>query len=164
MLAYQGERFCESCCRVMDEYQALAAARSQVHDEAGRLTDQILPDRDLIGIIAEAEFAKMMGYEVNRDIIPSGDDGYDFVVARNGQKVDVKATTIPHGRLMVRCESKALADLYVLGIVNLDLYTATFPGWAWKRDVLAKGKEEEYRGTRFWTLRQSQLNRFFPGS
>lgn len=144
----------------LTHYQRLALARTKLHDSVGRLTPQILDERDYIGVIAEGEFERIVGQRMNTDLEPGGDEGYDFISPRTGKTIDVKATTRWDGRLLIKEKLKRPhADVYVLAIVNLLNETARFPGYILKED-LPRFNVEQYHGSNFYCIPQSKLRTF----
>ena len=144
----------------MSRYSKEAERRTRLHDYVGRTTKQVLSDRDLIGIIAEGEFAQQFGGTPNFELIPAGDDGFDFKT-RSGRTIDIKATTRPDGRLMVKTMLKRnMADIYVLGVVSIMTEYCSFKGWATAQDLIEKGEVEEHHGSKFFCLKQNQLRSF----
>lgn len=139
------------------EYQRLARERTALHDNVGRYKIQVLEQRDYIGVIAEGEFAKKSGLNMNTDLIPAGDDGFDFRLVRTGETVDIKATERKDGRLMVPMEGKPLADYFVLAIVDTSTETARFAGWTTRDTLMYRGRREQYYDRWFYCMPQNQL-------
>lgn len=140
----------------MNEYQRIANARTTIHDRTNRRTKQVLKDRDLIGIIAEGEFSKLISIETNTDLLPGGDGGFDFKTV-TGATIDIKATERPKGRLFVKNErNHPFADVYVLAVVNKYFYFANFIGFLYKDEVL-RLPVEEYHGAQFYACTQDKL-------
>ena len=136
----------------------IARRRSAIHEGTKRSTKQVLPDRDLIGVIAEQAFAKTYGVAMNMSITPMGDGGADFIT-RKGNWVDIKATKRPDGRLMVK-KHRLTADIYVLAIVNTESGAVDFAGWTTKQDIIEHATREFHQGENFYCMAQDRLNRF----
>lgn len=113
-------------------YREIARLRTESHD--GRRLPQeekVLKEADLIGIIAEGEFARKYGLDLSFEKAIRVDPGYDFVLP-DGTKVDIKATTRYNGNLIVAIEKKRAytTDAFVLAVVDIDNEKAQFVGWA----------------------------------
>lgn len=120
----------------MSEYKQLADARTKQHDGRRKPAEEAInDDTDLIGVIAEGEFAKAYGLVFEKRVY-ARDDGYDYVLA-NGRKIDIKATKHKNGNLFVATEMKHefVADAFVLAIVDTQTETAQFIGWATRDEV-----------------------------
>lgn len=118
-------------------YREIAQARTAGHEKGRNALDKpIFDNTDLIGVIAEGEFARQFNLPFNADIGSEGDGGYDFILP-DGRTVDVKGTVRVNGNLLVpAADRKPLkADVYVLAIVDTDEETAAFIGWASQDDV-----------------------------
>lgn len=100
----------------------------------------ITEDTDLVGVIAEGEFAKAYDLPFVNYSTPGGDAGFDFTLP-DGRTVNVKGTGKIDGNLLVaaapRKTKSTVADLYVLAIVNKKDETADFVGWTTRDKVLA---------------------------
>jgi len=135
---------------------ALAEARTRIHDDTTRSTIQVLPDRDIIGVLAEDAFERLSGLPMDRRAKKSGDDGADFLTA-GGLRVDIKATPEPNGRLMVKMQRAGKAHIYVLAIVNRETRQVTFKGWAYQNDFAPEKKHEKHHGVTFCAIEQKDL-------
>ena len=119
------------------DYKKIARERNKIHDGRRKATEkQIIDEADLIGVIAEGEFAQKYGLPFNDSILVEGDGKVDFVLA-DGRTIDIKATTRPYGKLLYPVRKDILVDVFVLAIVNLEKETARFAGWATKEELIA---------------------------
>lgn len=134
---------------------ATAAARTRVHDGTNRSQKQILPNRDVIGVIAEKAFEAMSGLKMSLEITGSGDEGFDFVTP-GGLTIDIKATPRLDGRLMVRVDHTT-ADIYVLAHVMEAVEEAHFMGWCYKNDLIRANKIETYHSQQFYVMHKNML-------
>src|SRR5687768_17027697 len=120
----------------MSNYRELAAQRTRQHD-GRRTTEQVAvyDNADLVGVIAEGEFAKKYGFPLKDVRSDKRDPGWDFIL--DGRKIDIKATARPDGNLLVPTAAKRpiVADIYVLAIVNVGNETAEFVGWMDQKSV-----------------------------
>lgn len=117
----------------IDFYKEVAKKRTGSHE--GKRKDErdapIIHNTDLVGVVAEAELAKLLGLPFQGDVGTRGDPGYDFILP-DGRTLDVKGTERVNGNLIVPAmERKPLvADLYALAIVDTNKGTAEFVGYA----------------------------------
>jgi hypothetical protein len=89
-------------------------------------------ETDLIGIIAEIAWAKWKNVYFDVSISPRA-GSYDNVT--QNERVDIKATTRPNGRLLATAKKKHEdVDVFVLGIVQ-DTSTR-FVGWAYRSELI----------------------------
>ena len=89
---------------------------------------------NLIGLIGELCFSIETGLELDREIKPCGDLGYDFMY--NGKTYDIKTTvyyTNPH--LKQYPNPKVWSDYYILVGVNLNKKLAKMFGYALKEEL-----------------------------
>lgn len=120
----------------MSEYQKLAAERTRHHEGRRKVQEgRVTSTADLVGVIAEGEFAKKYGLPVDSVQSAQRDPGWDFIL--DGKKIDIKATSRKDGNLIVHTAAKRplSADIYVLAIVNVGNETAEFIGWIEQKDV-----------------------------
>jgi hypothetical protein len=90
------------------------------HRKRGELvkSQKVAPDRsdeaiDYIGVLAEMAISKALNVPPpEMTNLLGGDGGWDFMV--NSNKIEVKYTFYPHGRLLLHNKSKLKADYYVL--------------------------------------------------
>ena len=124
------------------ELQKLAAARTASHPRRLAKNKAIRPDNDYIGVIAEKTVADALGLPLQDYITPGKTDpGYDFTTNR-GLKIDVKGTDRPNGNLLVPCDSKMTADVYMLVIVDKSTECGRIVGWIGSDDVLSAPKKD----------------------
>jgi len=134
----------------------LAASRTRIHDDTTRSTVQVLPDRDIIGVLAEDAFERLSGLPMDRRAKKSGDDGADFLTA-GGLRVDIKATPREDGRLMVKTQRAGKAHIYVLAVVDVETRRVTFKGWAYQMDFGPEKYHEKHHGVMFSAIEQKDL-------
>ena len=90
---------------------------------------------DTIGVCGEAAFAKKYGLDIDKRILPEGDDHIDFTTKINGTKVtiDIKTAQKAYNLLIKKWEIKKCADILVLAEYNNG--EVNFLGWETK-DVM----------------------------
>jgi len=124
------------------ELQKLARERTASHPRRLSKNAAIRSDNDYIGIIAEKVVADYLHLPIQDYITPGKTDpGYDFVT-ENGIKIDVKGTDLVKGNLLVPCDSKMTADVYVFVVVDKSTESGTIIGWALHQEVVAAPKKD----------------------
>lgn len=91
-------------------------------------------NHELVGLRGEEAFIREFGGELDTELRPRGDKGYDFEVG--GQTVDVKTARNAH-RLLVKAGRKKYADLFVLARYDDEEDKAELVGWVDAEEVLA---------------------------
>lgn len=90
--------------------------------------NRLIGDQD--AHLAELAFAKC--FNIYPDLsMYNRSGGYDAMLGK--WRVDVKATHLKTGQLLVRMKDNPDVDVYVLAIIGES--DVTFPGWAYKNDV-----------------------------
>jgi len=118
-----------------------ADARHRLH-VGQRSSRPLSADYELVGIAGEEAFAALWGQPRNRERLPEGDGGIDFIVwlfvpGPGGDRrftLDVKTARIPK-HLFVEV-GHVTCDLYVQASYDDATETATLIGWEWGRNVL----------------------------
>ena len=127
----------------------------------GRRGDQSDEATDLEGVAAEFVVYRLYGVSLRQllDTSPrscrKGDDGGDVVI--QGRTVDVKATTLPNGRL-IAAPWKHSVDCYAL-------VTGTFPQYAFRGfmeaiELLQPGRLQDLGRGQLYVARQAELKEF----
>jgi hypothetical protein len=100
---------------------------------------------------AELAFAQFYQLEIDRELRPGGDEGYDFEVnwgENNECSVDIKGTKYNDPKLMVREWKINKADRFVL--ITADDGVCTFQGWIKAETLQQRGeKVNRYNHTNY---------------
>jgi hypothetical protein len=106
------------------------------HSSRRRLSD----DYELLGLVGEAEFARMFHQPLDLERRSGGDGGIDFVIPL-AFKVDVKTARNPLH--LIQEQGKVAADIYVLARYLESIKRAELIGWEWG-PVLARAPVKEF--------------------
>jgi hypothetical protein len=116
-----------------------AAARHTLH--ADHVSHRPLSEGyEDVGLIGEAEFARVSGLPLDLKRRPGGDGRVDFVVPLRAT-VDIK--TARRAFNLIEEEGKATCDIYVLAEYSDDTSRATLLGWE-KGSVLARAPVRDF--------------------
>jgi hypothetical protein len=127
-----------------------AAARSQVHIDAGNRRKPLSDGNEVVGVWGEAEFAQEFNQPLNLSLIANGDAGYDFPVLIR-YTLDVKTFRKPLN--LIQDQGKVKADIYVLAEFTDEPMRARLLGWEWG-ETLAKAPVREFG--------HGRLNHYIP--
>jgi len=110
-----------ACVVADDDVEHLAEQRNahkRHHGVADRKIDKAADSKqiDRDGACAELAVGRLFGVRVDTALYVGGDVGFDLMT-RKGERVAVKATRKPHGRLFFRTWDLFKADLAVLVVV-----------------------------------------------
>ena len=95
--------------------------------------DQDGSEADVMGLMAEYAFSKHFNTFPDLGLTPrSGSEDGTY----KGYRYDIKSTKYKNGKLLSTLKVNDDVDMYVLATVEDS--TVTFPGWAFKKDLIKK--------------------------
>jgi len=109
-------------------------------------------DGDQLGILGELAFCQM--HNVWPDIGLTPRSGSPDAVVK-GYRWDVKTTSVQSGRLLATLKENPDVDAYALAIVDGE--KVTFPGWAWKSDLINKDRVGDLGHGKGYVMQQRDL-------
>lgn len=125
-----------SRCKQVAALRWQLARASGVVDQR-RDSSRSLSDIDLLGVKAEQAVAKALDLEYTAAL--GIDDGADMYAG--DVSIDVKATFYPNGKLLIRSQAQAKADVFVLvAVVDGDDAVMRLCGWISRKGFLAQCK------------------------
>ena len=108
-----------------DMLQKIADDRAELH--ADHASSRVwTPDCHLVGLVGEAEFARVFAQPLDLNERPGGDGGVDFTLPIR-MTVDVKTARKPV--FLIEKEGLVVADIYVLAGYSDELGRAELLGW-----------------------------------
>jgi hypothetical protein len=121
--------------KVNKEIQKLGKKRQGAHPNGTERYYSNPNVEDTIGVAGEAAFARRYNLQIDKRILPEGDNHIDFIVDINGNKVsiDVKTAQKAYNLLIKKWEIEKCADILVLAEIKND--NINFLGWETK-DVM----------------------------
>jgi|TARA_R110000823_G_scaffold314028_1_gene442324 hypothetical protein len=140
-------------CQIIGRMRSLIARSAKVDDK--KMGTQDGCEADVLGLMAEYGFSKLFNTFPDLGLSPRSGSA-DGIIKEKGY--DVKSTTHKNGRLLSTKKVNPDVDVYVLAIV--DGASITFPGWAYKADLI---KNENLINLGFgegYGLTQDKLRRF----
>ena len=116
---------------VVDPVQ-LGKARQAIHK--GHSTPRFFDDEnteDIIGAYGEVAFSQLVGFPVDSELRPDGDNGRDFEVPLMF-RIDVKTARKPFNLLVKVKEIDRPVDIYILSKFSDETKEIEFIGWQWR--------------------------------
>ena len=146
--------------RITDEMRALASilgAMRSLNAKANGIRDAKMGkqngvDGDQLGILGELAFCQMHNVWPDIGLTPRAGSA-DAVV--KGYRWDVKSTSVPSGRLLATLKENPDVDAYALAIVDGE--KVTFPGWAWKSDLINQDRVGDLGHGKGYVMQQQDL-------
>ena len=99
------------------------------HHESSR---PLSKNYEYVGLKGESQFAEEFGFEIDRKLRPSGDNGKDFETIIG--IIDVK--TARNAFNLIVEEGKVISDVYILAKYIDDTDTVELLGWEYKKEIL----------------------------
>jgi|APHM01.1.fsa_nt_gi hypothetical protein len=148
---------------VSDAFE-IAEERTQLHERHDSdIWTETCEATDSIGMQAELAFEQFYGLEADRELRPTGDEGYDFCVSwgeTNACSVDIKGTKYTDPKLMVRDWKIDKTDRFVL--ITAVNGVCTFQGWIAAEILREHGEQVERYGHTNRELERWQLRPLPP--
>jgi len=141
-------------CQLIGRMRSLIARSNGVKD--AKIGNQDGADADVIGMMAEYGFAKLMN--VFPDLGLSPRSGSADGVMPSGNRYDIKASKHPHARLLSTLKANPDVDVYVLCVV--DAPSLDYVGWAWKQDLIKAENIVNLGHGEGYALDQDKLKQF----
>lgn len=82
------------------------------------------PNYEIVGVLGEYTFSKIIDIPMDEELKISGDDGYDFL-----DVIDVKSSEEYKARHLIEYINKSINGIYCFCTVNLEEKYGTFIGW-----------------------------------
>ncbi len=120
--------------QALAEWQAtrLAEFHDQFKDRSDPSRRIWHPQSESTGQLAEMAFSMLYDLPPHLELTSSNDGRVDFVV--NGHEVDIKGARFDYG--LAREVDKWHCEVLVLGLVDHDENTVTFPGWEFDAELV----------------------------
>lgn len=138
---------------ILGGFRSLVARNAGVKDAKIGTQSGIESDQD--GILAELTFAQWQNVWPDIGLSPRSGSA-DAIV--KGQRIDVKSTRKPEGRLLATLKVNPDVDIYVLAIVSND--AVAFPGFALKSDLIHESRIIDLGHGKGYAMNQSDLRKF----
>ncbi len=116
----------------MNDIKSLGKQRQDAHPNGTPRYYNDPNKEDTIGVAGESAFAKRYGLEIDKRILPEGDDHIDFIIKINNfnTTIDVKTAQKAYNLLIKEWEINKCADILVLAEYNDG--AIKFLGWETK--------------------------------
>jgi len=142
-------------CQMIGRMRSLIARSSGVKD--AKIGNQDGSEADVLGMMAEYAFAKLFNVFPDLGLTPrSGSEDGTY----KGYRYDIKSTKYKKGRLLATTKVNNDVDIYILAIV--DGSEISFPGWAFKKELIKDENLADLGHGKGYCLEQSQLRVFAP--
>jgi len=140
-------------CQIIGRMRSLIARSAGVKD--AKMGDQDGSEADVMGLMAEYAFSKHFNTFPDLGLTPrSGSEDGTY----KGYRYDIKSTKYKNGKLLSTIKVNNDVDMYVLATIENS--TVTFPGWAFKKDLIKKENIKNLGHGEGYCLEQGQLRKF----